>query len=86
MYRYFSLQKFLDFVEALLEVVLFTLNYYQRRKEVRTDVLCGLLSNQVYFEELFANFLWAETYRLHKNHGFLEQHFNSFVFIKTQET
>jgi hypothetical protein len=48
-------------VEALLEVVLFTLNYYQRRKEVRTGVLRGLLSNQVHFEELFANILWAET-------------------------
>lgn len=69
------MQTFFEFVETLLEVVLFTLNYYQRRKEVRTGVLRGLLPNQVYIEELFGNFLKAETYRLHKNHGFLEQFF-----------
>jgi hypothetical protein len=80
------LQKFLELVEAPLEVVLFTLNYYQRRKEVRTGLIPGLLPNEVYFEEIFGNFLWAETYRLHKNHGFLQQHFNNIVLTKAQET
>jgi hypothetical protein len=46
-----------ELVEAPLEGVLFTVNYYQRRKEVRTGVIPGLLPNEVYFEELLGNLL-----------------------------